>query len=290
MKKTNFVDVLIYSICILIAIVLIVPFYSVIIQSFATPKSIAEQQLYLIPTSFDLSAYQAIISGGKFVKAFGISTFITLVGTVLSISLTICGGYVLAKKNLPGRNILMGFVLFTMFFNGGLIPFYLNMKDLGLINKLGAMFLPNAINTFYMIIMMNYFRGIPASLEESAKIDGASYLTILIKIIIPISKPTIAAITLFYAVDRWNEWWLAMLFISDTAKYPMQLYLRELLIDIRSMSSNSMAQTMISTLKATTADGIKMAAVVVTILPIMMVFPFLQKHFAAGVMVGAIKE
>ncbi len=290
MKKTNFVDVLIYSICILIATVLIVPFYSVIIQSFATPKSIAEQQLYLIPTSFDLSAYQAIISGGKFVKAFGISTFITLVGTVLSISLTICGGYVLAKKNLPGRNILMGFVLFTMFFNGGLIPFYLNMKDLGLINKLGAMFLPNAINTFYMIIMMNYFRGIPASLEESAKIDGASYLTILIKIIIPISKPTIAAITLFYAVDRWNEWWLAMLFISDTAKYPMQLYLRELLIDIRSMSSNSMAQTMISTLKATTADGIKMAAVVVTILPIMMVFPFLQKHFAAGVMVGAIKE
>ncbi len=141
-----------------------------------------------------------------------------------------------------------------------------------------------------MIIMMNYFRSIPASLEESAKIDGASYLRTLISIIIPISKPTIAAITLFYAVDRWNEWWLAMLFLIDPDKYPMQLYLRELLIDISNMASNNMAQSMISTLKKTTSEGIKMAAVVVTIVPIMLVYPFLQKHFAAGVMVGSIKE
>lgn len=290
MKKVTIADVIIYAICIFIAIVMILPFYSVVIQSIATPASIAAQQLYIIPTSFDLTSYKAIIEGGKFISAFGVSLLVSVLGTMISITLTICGGYVLAKKSLPGRRILMAFVLFTMFFNGGLIPYYLNIKDLGLINKVAVMFIPNAINTFYMIIMMNYFRSIPASLEESAKIDGASYLTTLIRIIIPISKPTIAAITLFYAVDRWNEWWSAMLFISDPKKYPMQLYLRELLIDINNMASNNMAQAMISTLKETTAEGIKMAAVVVTVVPIMLVYPYLQKHFAAGVMVGSIKE
>ncbi len=290
MKRLTIGDYIVYIICSVIALLMVLPFYSVVIQSVATPASIAKQQLYILPTSFDLSSYKAIIDGGKFTSAFVISMIVAIAGTALSIILSICGGYVLAKKRLPGRKWLMAFVLFTMFFNGGLIPYYMNIKSLGLINNIAVMFVPNAINTFYMIIMMNYFRSIPASLEESAKIDGASYLTTLIKIIIPISKPTIAAITLFYAVDRWNEWWSAMLFIVDPKKYPMQLYLRELLIDVNNMASNNMAQAMISTLKETTAEGIKMAAVVVTVLPIMLVYPFLQKHFAAGVMVGSIKE
>lgn len=289
MRKNNLFDVFVYTLCILIALLMILPFYSVVIQSFATPDAIAKQPLYLIPTSFDFSSYKLVIFGGKFLKAFGVSTFVSVVGTALSMVLTICGGYVLSKKELPGRRILILFVLFTMFFNGGLIPYYLNIKSLGLINKVAVMFVPNAINTFYMIIMMNYFKSVPASLEESAKIDGANYLTILLKIIIPISKPTIAAITLFYAVDRWNEWWSAMLFIMDTDKFPMQLYLRELLIDVNNLGNN-MAQSMISSLKKTTTEGIKMATVVVTVLPIMLVYPFLQKYFAAGVMVGSIKE
>lgn len=130
---------------------MILPFYSVVIQSVATPSSIAEQQLYLIPTSFDISSYKAIIDGGKFTTAFGVSLFIAVVGTTLSITITICGGYVLAKKSLPGRKFLMAFILFTMFFNGGLIPYYMNIKSLGLINKIGVMFfLPNAINTFFI--------------------------------------------------------------------------------------------------------------------------------------------
>lgn len=281
---------MVFMFCSLLALIMIIPFYNVVIRSIATPAAIAKQQFYIIPTSFDLNTYKAIINGGKFIKAFGVSVIVAVVGTTISMILTICGGYVLAKKNLPGRKWFLVFIIFTMFFSGGLIPYYLNIKNLNLNNNIFVMMLPNAINTFYMIIMMNYFKSIPKSLEESAKIDGASYLTILIRIIIPISKPTIAAITLFYAVDRWNEWWNALLFISDHKKFPMQLYLRELLIDINQMANNSTAASMMSTLKKVTPDGIKMAAVVVTIVPIMLVYPYLQKHFAAGVMVGSIKE
>ncbi len=290
MRKISIVDIMVYTICILIAILMILPFYNVVIRSFATPAAIAKQQFYILPTSFDLSAYKAIVDGGKFMRAFGVSAFVSVVGTLISMMFTVCGGYVLSKKDLPGKKVIMFFIVFTMFFNGGLIPYYLNIKSLGLINSVFVMIVPNAVNTFYMIIMMNYFRSIPASLEESAKIDGASYLTILIKIILPISKPTLAAITLFYAVDRWNEWWNALLFIMDEKKYPMQLFLRELLIDVGKMTSNATADSMISTLKKVTPDGIKMAAVVVTILPIMLIYPYLQKYFSAGVMVGSIKE
>lgn len=290
MKKIKVIDIIVFMFCSLLALIMIIPFYNVVIRSIATPAAIAKQQFYIIPTSFDLNTYKAIINGGKFIKAFGVSVIVAVVGTTISMILTICGGYVLAKKNLPGRKWFLVFIIFTMFFSGGLIPYYLNIKNLNLNNNIFVMMLPNAINTFYMIIMMNYFKSIPKSLEESAKIDGASYLTILIRIIIPISKPTIAAITLFYAVDRWNEWWNALLFISDHKKFPMQLYLRELLIDINQMANNSTAASMMSTLKKVTPDGIKMAAVVVTIVPIMLVYPYLQKHFAAGVMVGSIKE
>lgn len=290
MKKISLADMLINLFCIILAIVLVLPFYNVVIRSFASPAAVAQQQFYLIPTSFDLTAYKAIFEGGKIFTAFGVSMFVTVVGTVISLALTICGAYVLAKKNLPGRKAFIVFILITMFFNGGLIPYYLNIKDLNLINSVFVMILPNALNTFYMIIMMNYFRGLPKSLEESAKIDGARELVIMTKIIVPISKPTLAAITLFYAVDRWNEWWNALLFISDESKYPMQMFLREMLVDVTKMSSNSMAASMAATMRKVSPESLKMATVLVTMVPIMLVYPYMQKHFAAGVMLGSLKE
>lgn len=278
------------GICIIIAVIMILPFYNVVIRSVATPAAIAKQTFYLIPTSFDLASFEAIFNGGNLIGAFMVSVIVTVGGTFLSMLITTCGAYALSKKTLPGRKFFMMGILFTMFFNGGLIPYYLNVKSLGLVNNLLVMMIPIAVNTFYLIIMINYFKGVPQSLEESAKIDGASQIRTLFNIILPISLPTMSAITLFYAVNRWNEWWNALLFISDKEKYPMQLYLREMLIDATRMTTNSTAESMMSNMQKVTPDGLKMATVIVTMIPIMILYPYLQKHFTAGVMVGSVKE
>lgn len=290
MKKITLYDVILNSICLLIALAMILPFYNVVIRSVATPAAIAKQTFYLIPTSFDLSSFKALLEGKQIINAFFISVLVTVGGTFLSMLITTCGAYALSKKSLPGRKIILIGVLFTMFFNGGLIPYYLNIKSLGMINSLLVMVLPMAINTFYLIIMINYFKGVPQSLEESAKIDGASYIRTLFSIILPISLPTMSAITLFYAVDRWNEWWNALLFISDESKFPMQLYLREMLVDATRMANDSASASMMSSMQKVTPDGLKMATVIITMVPIMILYPFLQKHFAAGAMIGSLKE
>lgn len=289
-NKVKPYDVIISTICIIIAIATVIPFYNVIIRAVATPAAIAKQTFYLIPTSFDLAAFNMLFEDGKLVMAFGISVITTLSGTALSILVTTIGAYALSKKSMPGKNLFMVLIVFTMFFGGGLIPYYLNIKDFGMINKLVVLIVPGMVNTFYLLIMINYFRSVPRSLEESAKMDGASVVRTLFTIILPISKPTMAAITLFYAVDRWNEWWHALLFISDKDKYPMQLYLREMLVDVTRMMTDSKAASMTSSMQDTTQDGLKMATVIVTMVPVMIIYPFLQKHFAAGIMLGSIKE
>lgn len=289
MKKIKIADILIYAFCILVALILIVPFYNVVIRSVATQQSIVDQGFYLIPTSFDLTAYKTIIEGGRMLHSFGISTLVTVVGTLFSILLTLCGGYVFSRRVLPGRQFLLILILITMFFNGGLIPYYMNIKSLHLVNNLLVLILPSAVNTFYLIIMINYFKSIPESLEESAMIDGANNITILFKIMVPISKPTIAAISLFYAVDYWNDWWKALLFITDEKKYPMQLFLREMLVDVSRIASSSMASSMVTTFRQVAPESLKMATVLITMAPIIVIYPLIQKHFAAGAMVGSVK-
>jgi len=289
MKKIKLADIFIYTFCIIVALILLIPFYNVVIRSVATQQAIVDQPFYLIPTSFDLTAYKTIIEGGRMVRSFGISSLVTVVGTLLSIFLTMCGAYVFSRRALPGRQFLMILILITMFFNGGLIPYYMNIKSLNLVNNLLVLILPSAINSFYLIIMINFFKSIPESLEESAMIDGANNVTILFKIMMPISKPTIAAISLFYAVDYWNDWWKALLFITDENKYPMQLFLREMLLDVSRLASSSMASSMVTTFREVAPESLKMATVLITMVPIMVIYPLIQKHFAAGVMVGSLK-
>lgn len=196
----------------------------------------------------------------------------------------------MSKRGMPGRNAMLSLILFTMFFNGGLIPFYLVVKELGFVNNLLVMIIPAGLNTFYLIIMKNYFNTIPESLEESAKLDGANDLYILLKIIIPISAPFIATFALFYAVERWNEWWYALIFISDASKTPLQIYLRETLITSNSLLG-LMAQTMAEQDQSAKVytPALQMAAVVLSSIPIIAIYPFLQKHFDKGIMVGSIK-
>lgn len=203
-------------------------------------------------------------------------------------TLSILGAYALSKKYLPGRNLFLGIILFTMLFSGGLVPSYLNIKSLGLINNVWTMILPTAIGTYYMIIMKNYFSSLPESLEEAAKLDGANAFAILIKIVVPISKPFIATFSLFYAVERWNEWYNAMLYISKKTYQPLQIYLRELLVNLNSQLS-AQAQMMMGETQKIQASTVQMACIVVTMVPILCIYPFVQKHFVKGIMVGGIK-
>lgn len=274
----------------LLALITFFPFYNVLIISVAKFESISKSDFYIFPRSFDLSAYKLLLQDMKFWTSILNSVIVTVVGVLFSMTISVAGAYALSKRGMPGRNAMLSLILFTMFFNGGLIPFYLVVKELGFVNNLLVMIIPAGLNTFYLIIMKNYFNTIPESLEESAKLDGANDLYILLKIIIPISAPFIATFALFYAVERWNEWWYALIFISDASKTPLQIYLRETLITSNSLLG-LMAQTMAEQDQSAKVytPALQMAAVVLSSIPIIAIYPFLQKHFDKGIMVGSIK-
>ncbi|MFD0961741.1 carbohydrate ABC transporter permease [Paenibacillus chungangensis] len=280
------------AVCILLTLLSLItffPFYNVLIISFAKFDVISRFNLYLLPLSFDLSAYKVILSDAKFWSSTFNTVFVTVFGVLFSMTISVAGAYALSKKGMPGRNAMLTLILFTMFFNGGLIPFYLIIKALGLVNSIYVMIIPAAMNTFYLIIMKNYFGTLPESLEESAKLDGANDLYILFKIVLPISAPFIATFGLFYAVERWNEWWYALIFISDSTKTPLQIYLRDTLITNNSLL-NTLAQQMANDNSGKVyPPALQMATIVITCVPILMVYPFLQKHFSKGIMVGSIK-
>lgn len=288
-QKVTLFNYVNHFILVSVAIIMILPFYNVFILSLATPAAIAKQPLYLIPTVLDFSSYRLIFKGKEVWDALQVSFFVTVVGTLVNMLLTVCGAYALTKKRLPGGKIIIALIIFQFLFHGGLVPTYLAMKNYHLLNNVFSMILPVAVNTFYLIIMMNYFRNVPEALEESAQIDGANDIQVLFRIILPISMPTLAAITLFYAVDRWNEWWNAMIYLKDMSKYPMQLYLREMLSDVSKTMNSELAADFTASANVF-STGIKMAMVVVTAIPVMLVYPWLQRHFTAGVMLGSVKE
>jgi putative aldouronate transport system permease protein len=210
--------------------------------------------------------------------------FIVIVGTLINVILTSFGAYYLSRKGQTASKAVGLFILFTMFFSGGMIPVYLNVDSLGLANKIWAVIIPNAINTFYLFIMKTAFAGIPDSMEESAKLDGANHLTILFRIYMPLSKAVLAVMVLYYGVDHWNAWFNAMLYFRDRSLYPLQLILREILI------ANDMTQMVnLSVDTEQIAETIKYAVIVVATMPILCLYPFLQKYFVKGVMIGAIK-
>ncbi|MFB9274652.1 carbohydrate ABC transporter permease [Cohnella cellulosilytica] len=287
-RKWSIADMLIHAVLIFLTVCTVFPFYNVLLMSFSNSAAIAKQAVYLVPTVFDFSAYSYILHEPRFLKAFLVTAFVTVAGTSLNLLGTLTGAYVLSKSGFPGRRLVMSGIIFTMFFNGGLIPFYLTMKNLGLINNLLVMILPVAINTFYMIICLSFFRTLPAGLEESAKIDGANEIQILYKIVLPVSKPMLATIALFYAVDRWNEWWHGVLFMTNVNLLPLQALLRELLTNYQQVLS-SIAASVIVQNTGLHPEMLKMAVLIVSVLPIVLLYPFMQKYFSKGVMIGSIK-
>jgi len=273
----------------LVGLITIYPFYYVVIVSFSNLNAFGNHVPYLLPYVIDFEGYQVIFEDGTFLHAFGNSIFVTVVGTAINMFLSVFGAYALSKKHLIGRGAFLTLILFTMLFSGGLIPTYLVVSGLGLTNNIWAMIFPTAINTFYLIIMKNYFASLPPSLEEAAKIDGANDVRILFQVILPISLPFVATFFLFYAVERWNEWWNALLYINEKAKQPLQIYMRDLLVTYNSQLAQQ-AQLMINQNRKSNFQAIQMATIVVSTVPILCVYPFIQKHFVRGVMVGSIKE
>ena len=285
-KKITFFDIFNYMLMIMVAIITIFPFYYVVIISVADYASMSKQAIYILPTSFTLEAYKTVMGAKYIVNSVFISFFTTIVGTIVSMLLSVAAGYALSKKFLPGRNIVFTFIIVTMFFSGGLIPYYLIVKAVGLVNSVFVLIVPMAINTFNVILLKNYFATVPPSLEESAKIDGANDIYILWKIILPTSAPIIATISLFYAVERWNEWWHALLFIQSRSLQPLQMVLREVLFNFDQAIASSIGRSIAQSKKFTYARSVQMAIIVVATTPILLVYPYLQKHFTKGMFTG----
>ena len=273
-----------------IAAIMILPFYNAVLVSITPYKDYVENPFYLIPTSLDFSAYKILAQNPLIYTGTLISIFNSVVGTLLSVSITIMAAYALSQKTLPGRKVLLTLILFTMYFNGGLVPSYITIRSLGFRNSILSMIVPNVLNTFYMILMKNYLLTIPKAMKESAQLDGANAFTILFRIIIPVSAPIIATISLFYAVDRWNDWWMAMLYVDKSSLWPLPYILRKVAIeatlDLGSLSANEARNQYKDILPMT----IQMATVLLTMVPILIVYPFLQKYFSKGIMLGSIKE
>ncbi len=228
-----------------------------------------------------LAAYEMVLGNPAIIKGFGISVFIVVAGTAISLILTSMGAYFLSRKNVLFGTPIMMFIAFTMFFRAGLVPEFLIYKELGFVNNIWAPILPFAINTFNLIILRTAFFGIPDSLEESARIDGAGHVTILTKIMLPLLKPTLAVITLYYAVYYWNSWFWPSLLIRDKSMYPLQVIMRDILIAADS--------EMLQNTEDIVTETVKFATIMVSTIPILFVYPYLQKYFVKGVMIGAVK-
>lgn len=280
-------DILRYIVLAVMLVITVYPFYSVVVVSFSTQRSYIANPAMLYPLEFTLDSYKVIFSDAKIVSSFFNSVFIAVVGSLYSLILITTSAYVLTKTHVKGIRILFFMIVFTMFFNGGLIPNYLNIKRLGIMNTLWAVILPGGINTFYLIVLINAMYAVPKEMEESAVMDGANEVVILFRIMLPLVLPTIMAVMLFGFVDRWNDWYSAMIYIADSTKWPVSYLLRQMLSSILA-ATDAATQRLVSQ-KTVYSEGLKRATIVFAMVPIICIYPFMQRYFAKGIMVGAIK-
>ena len=273
----------------LVAFTTIFPFIYIIGASFATEYEIATRPMFIIPRDATINAYKFIFSSNKILQGFGNSIFITVVGTAINLFCTVTMAYAISKPRLRGRNFFLNLIIFSMFFSGGMIPGYIVVANiLNLKNTYWSVLLPGAISAYNLMIVKNFFQGIPQELEESASIDGCTDIGVLWKIVLPLSLPVLATFGLFYAVGHWNAYFGAMIYMTGAKeKWPLQVLLRELII-MSNGSAGDMAN-MDPEFVQPPEQSVKMAVIVVSTVPIMCVYPFLQKYFVKGVMVGALK-
>ncbi|WP_135549213.1 carbohydrate ABC transporter permease [Paenibacillus cymbidii] len=280
-------DAFIHLTLLLKVVVCVGPFLNVLSKSLSADWAIIAGKVTLLPQGFTLSNMKYVATNPHFLSAFKISLLITIVGTLASLLLTVVTAYPLSKRDLPGVNVLVLLFVITMLFSGGLIPTYLLVKQLGMLNHLSSLVVPGLVNVFNLLLIKNYYESLPESLEESARIDGASNMRIIFRIVLPLSAPVIATISLFYAVAYWSDWFQAMIYINTPALKPLQLYLRDIVLEATSDPLD--ATRNLDQLLNLSPEGIRNATVILSTVPILLVYPFLQKHFIKGILIGSVK-
>jgi putative aldouronate transport system permease protein len=279
-------DFTIYLVLLASGFVTLLPLVNVFSKAVSNESAVISGKVGIFPVGFQLDTMKHVVTSSQFLNSIWISIVVTVVGTLLSILLTALTAYPLSKRRLPGISFIMLLFIFTMLFNGGIIPNYLLMKQLHLINNLWSLMLPALISVFNMLVIKSYYESLPEALEESAKMDGARNFTILFRIVMPLCIPVIATIALFYAVFFWNDYFHPMLYINDPGLKPLQLYLRDIVMDADSSSAvNKSADDLMNL----TPEGLRSATVIASIVPMLLVYPYLQKHFVKGVLIGSVK-
>ena len=275
----------------LLAVIVAVTVYPILYVIFASfsngDRLLAHSGLLWKPLGFTAAGYKMVFKDPMIVRGYLNTIFVVVVGSFVSMAITILASYFLARKEVVGQKAIMIYIIITMFFSGGMIPFYFTVRSLGLYNSIWALVFPSAVNTFNLIVMKTNFQGVPDGLIEAAVLDGADHFIILASVVLPLVKPILAVISLYYIVGRWNEWFYAMMFLQDRVKYPLQLVLRGILIanDTNAMSAGTGFGD-----QEAVSESIKYGVIVVATVPILCIYPFLQKYFVKGTMVGAVKE
>ena len=278
----TFQAVIYFVLALLVASVLF-PFIYIFSTSISDPLAVTQGRVWFMPVGLNFTSYQRVFAMNDIWIAYANTIFYAVVGTSVALLVTTCGAYPLSRKKFPGQKFVNMFVLLTMWFNAGIIPFYLNIKNLNLLNNRMTLIIAFACSAFYVVIMRTYFQSIPDAMEESAKLDGANDWQILFRIIIPLSTPVIATIGLYYFVERWNSYFWAMTIMTDSSKIPLQVLLRKLVVQM------NMAADSASDIVNTTRETMIYATIMVAVVPMIVLYPFVQKFFVKGIMIGAVK-
>lgn len=284
----GFIILVILALC----LVIILPCINVLALSLNDGADAAKGGVYFFPRVFTLENFKQVFSDGSIMRAYKYTILRVVIGTLLTLIVTSLAAFALKEKDLPGVKVITILITFTMLFGGGMIPTYVQYKNLHLINNFWVYVVPSLVSVTYLLMMRAYFEGIPASLEESAKLDGCGYFGIYGRIILPLSKPVIAVIGLYTAVNHWNDWFSGAFYMTSNDKWPVQTVLQQMLARAMSASQKditSVAQALVQGASTVTSDSLKMAAVVITTVPILLIYPFVQKYFASGIMIGAVK-
>lgn len=278
-----------YSILTAVLVVILYPLIYVVSASVSDGAAVISGRVVLWPVDFSLAAYVKILEYKRVWTGYGNTIFYTFFGTLLNVLMTLIAAYPLSRQNLYGRNLFLGLFVFTMFFNGGLIPSYLLVKDLGMLNTRSALIIPQALSVWNLLIAITYFRfSIPSELQEAAELDGCNDFQYFIRILLPLSTPIIAVLTLFYAISHWNQFFAALIYLSKENLFPLQLILRDILIQSQ-IDMNMMEDLQSMAAREAMRELLKYALIVVASVPVLMIYPFVQKYFVSGIMLGAIK-
>lgn len=285
---------IIYLIVILLTLSCLIPLLNVVALSLSSSQAVTANRVGLWPVDFTIGAYERIMSDSQFWRSFGISVFRVFASLVLNIVLIVTLAYPLSKshKVFKSRKFFMSLMIFAMLFNGGMIPTYLIVRNLGLLNSIWSLILPGAVPIGSVILVMNFFRGVPKSLEESALLDGANSWDIMMKIYVPISLPSLATVSLFSIVGSWNDFFGGLIYMTKIENYPLMTYIQSLSINIAEMLQNSAGMTseQLQSLLSVSNRNLNAAKIVIAIIPLLVIYPFLQKYFVQGIVVGAVKE